>query len=667
MSARFMTAYLISVGLVAGIISQALAKPPDLPAKVQITCEKSSEKMVLKTYQVADLVIPVEGLPEGLPWAEVALPMVAPWTPPSAPYAAVPTPMPAPAILPPPAASGSIPPPVGYGYPPPFGFVPLPAVPPPEVYPSPVPTMPSVTKHEATKSTKTCCPACASALCTGCPSDSCCQCPACVAAGCCVPPQAQAPQKTLEDRLIRLIVSTVKPESWDVNGGHGTIDFFPLGFALTVNQTPDVQEQIANLLVYLHRLQDEEIAVEVRVISVPQGFGEKVVGKVGGKVAAGEAKGQMACFSDEFVRKLMEDLQANPKTNVMMVPKVTVFNGQAANVQINEQQFFVTNVKMIRQGEQQFFIPENHPFSTGFRFSVKPTVSADHRFIQMGLEVEEKVLDTLPDKVPLFPITTVDTPLYEGGAKGQPVPFTCYLQQPSLLTQRVHQEVCVPCGQTALFKTWTRCNRVPDESQVPILSWLPYIGRLFNTVSYHEETADVWVMVTPRLIINQTDENRVSKLTDSPPTVTDNLQKLTHARALYEQAEHCRRMGQPESAQHIYEKVQELCPGSRYAQLAARRLNHLPVHQAARAPESVTPRPMLVSEYMKLRNTPEFKRDQEVSDYLSQYWRACAEGRTSEAVQWAVQALALDPACFTKAHDANWQRVPGKNVTPSAN
>jgi hypothetical protein len=154
---------------------------------------------------------------------------------------------------------------------------------------------------------------------------------------------------------------------------------------------------------------------------------------------------------------------------------------------------------------------------------------------------------------------------------------------------------------------------------------------------------------------------------DSSATVSDNLEKLQHARALMEQAEHCRRMGQTESAQHIYEKVQELCPGSRYAQLARRRLNLLTAKQATRAPESVTPRPMLVSEYMKLKNTPEFKRDQEVSDYLSQYWKACAEGRMSEAVQWAVQALALDPACFTKAQDASWKRKAHQAVIPSAN
>jgi hypothetical protein len=63
MSVRLLTAYLVSVGVAAGLISQALAKPPDLPAKVQVNCEKNSDKLVLKTYQVADLVVPVDSAP----------------------------------------------------------------------------------------------------------------------------------------------------------------------------------------------------------------------------------------------------------------------------------------------------------------------------------------------------------------------------------------------------------------------------------------------------------------------------------------------------------------------------------------------------------------------------------------------------------------------------
>jgi hypothetical protein len=74
-----------------------------------------------------------------------------------------------------------------------------------------------------------------------------------------------------------------------------------------------------------------------------------------------------------------------------------------------------------------------------------------------------------------------------------------------------------------------------------------------------------------------------------------------------------------------------------------------------------------IPEVKEVNITPEFKKDRQVSDYLSQYWKACAEGRMSEAVQWAVQALALDPACFTKSREAGWKKNPEKVAPPSAN
>jgi hypothetical protein len=60
--------------------------------------------------------------------------------------------------------------------------------------------------------------------------------------------------KTPED-LIELITNTVAPGSWQENGGGGTIDFFPLGRALVVRQTADVQEQVGDILEVLRRLQ----------------------------------------------------------------------------------------------------------------------------------------------------------------------------------------------------------------------------------------------------------------------------------------------------------------------------------------------------------------------------------------------------------------------------
>jgi hypothetical protein len=66
------------------------------------------------------------------------------------------------------------------------------------------------------------------------------------------------PGTTAEEALMRLIMQTIEPNSWSEVGGKGTIQYFPLGLALVINQTQDVQEQIADFLATLRRQQENE-------------------------------------------------------------------------------------------------------------------------------------------------------------------------------------------------------------------------------------------------------------------------------------------------------------------------------------------------------------------------------------------------------------------------
>lgn len=56
-----------------------------------------------------------------------------------------------------------------------------------------------------------------------------------------------APRSNAQD-LIDLIQNTIAPESWDVNGGRGTIVYWEPGFALVVRQTEGVHEEIGGVL-----------------------------------------------------------------------------------------------------------------------------------------------------------------------------------------------------------------------------------------------------------------------------------------------------------------------------------------------------------------------------------------------------------------------------------
>ncbi len=81
---------------------------------------------------------------------------------------------------------------------------------------------------------------------------------------------------TQEEQLIKLLTNSIAPKSWVDMGGQGTIEFHPLTLSLVVAQTPDIQEQIQDLLQALRRLQDQSVSVEVRFITVTEDFFERI-------------------------------------------------------------------------------------------------------------------------------------------------------------------------------------------------------------------------------------------------------------------------------------------------------------------------------------------------------------------------------------------------------
>jgi type II secretory pathway component GspD/PulD (secretin) len=390
---------------------------------------------------------------------------------------------------------------------------------------------------------------------------------------------------TTEDVLIKLITNTIAPQSWASVGGPGTIDFFPLGGALVINQTPDIQEQVAELLQALRRLQDQEVAVEVRFITVAEAFFERIgldfninirnnqtryepqivsqqfkpfgfinhftpSNFVAGLTPAGaggssQTPGQnftqdlnipvhnssfgmavppfgdfpsipggngglsfgLAFLSDIEVYLFMEAAQGDIRTNVMTAPKLTMFNGQTATLTVTDQQFFTTSVTVAQVGGQVVFVPSNNPIPTGgVTLTMSSVISADRRFVRMSLT--PALTNLASANVPLFPITTFITPIFEGGAVGQPVPFTQFLQQPTINTITINTTVNVPDGGTVLMGGLKRLSEGRNEFGPPILSKIPYLDRLFKNVGYGRDAESLLMMVTPRIIINEEEELR---------------------------------------------------------------------------------------------------------------------------------------------------------------
>ncbi|WP_145242496.1 hypothetical protein [Urbifossiella limnaea] len=225
----------------------------------------------------------------------------------------------------------------------------------------------------------------------------------------------------------------------------------------------------------------------------------------------------LAFLNDIQVYMFMEAAQGDRRVNVMQAPKITLFNGQTANLAVQDTQFVVTNVAVYSVNGQIVFVPQNNILPanpvqdpTGqiglanVAISVQAVVSADRRFVRLNLPIT--MVAQSGATIPLFPFTTFVTPIFEGGSQGQPIPFTQFLQQPAFTTLAVQTTVVCPDGGTVLLGGLKTLGESRNEFGPPFLSKIPYLNRLFKNVGIGRETRHIMIMVTPRIIINAEEE-----------------------------------------------------------------------------------------------------------------------------------------------------------------
>ena len=387
--------------------------------------------------------------------------------------------------------------------------------------------------------------------------------------------QMQNSKDTIEDVLIKLIQNTIEPQSWSTVGGPGTIEFYPLGKALVVNQTPDIQEQVQELLNALRRLQDMEVAVEVKFITIAEAFYERIGLDFNINITNNNSKYSQQINSQQFAPfgflnnfnpknlvsgltpagNLTQDLgiPINTSSFQMAVPPFGQYpNIPGGNGGVDLGIAFLSDIQVFMfmeaaQGDQPHQRHAGseadavqrsnlHHHDSGLavlrdqrlggpdrwtgdlradqypgtdRWRHDDDSSGDlRRPAYVRLSLTPNLTNLASANITLFPITTFITPVFEGGAVGQPVPFTQFLQQPTFNSISVNTTVNVPDGGTVLLGGLKRLSEGRNEFGPPILSNIPYLDRLFKNVGYGRETTSLLMMVTPRIIINEEEESR---------------------------------------------------------------------------------------------------------------------------------------------------------------
>jgi hypothetical protein len=233
---------------------------------------------------------------------------------------------------------------------------------------------------------------------------------------------------------------------------------------------------------------ETQIVCEVRVLTVRDDLFER---------AALDFK-PVGVLSDGQLRTLLETAQGDRLANVMQCPKVTALDGQEVVVRVTQRQFFVTGLEATRVKGATTVVPKNTPVDTGTTLTLCGKASADMKTVTVRVNYADA---RVAGPVETVPVTTLVTPIFEGGSQGKPVPFTQYLQVPRLETLTIDKtDLPIPSGGHMVIAGPTRLQEGRNEVPPPVVSKIPYLNRLYKNAGVGRTTVRTYLIVSPRVL-----------------------------------------------------------------------------------------------------------------------------------------------------------------------
>jgi hypothetical protein len=263
----------------------------------------------------------------------------------------------------------------------------------------------------------------------------------------------------------------------------------------------------------------------------------------------------MAILSDIEAFFFIQAAQGDSRSNILFAPKVTMYNGQTASISDFTQRYLVVGqVPNIAPGAVGFS-PLVQPFPDGIFLFVNGVVSADRRYVRLSMS------PSFMNIIDVQTFTNVNAGGAGigggggggfggggfgggggagggfgglggigggfggggggaggfggggGGAGGQAGQRgggqSGTVQLPVIAQISVSTVVSVPDGGTVLLGGIKRLREGRKMAGVPILNKIPYISRLFKNSGVGRETESIMLMVTPRIIIQEEEEELI--------------------------------------------------------------------------------------------------------------------------------------------------------------
>ncbi|QVL33684.1 hypothetical protein KIH39_07180 [Telmatocola sphagniphila] len=230
----------------------------------------------------------------------------------------------------------------------------------------------------------------------------------------------------------------------------------------------------------------------------------------------------LEALSPQSEAKLLHDLQLRQDLkgdcSLIAMPQMATDSGRECTINVGHKASFLTKVTIESQNGHIVYLPKSEEVDLGFKLACTAKSSTDKQTINMNVKAEIKSLAN-EGHVPLFPITTVITPVYEGGSQGQPIEAIQYIQQPEFNQTENSISMGMRAGFANVVELGQEKRAVNLKCQNPILAEVPYLNRLFT--QQKSSTCNIhYVMIVLADVLPATSSPACITVKEMPPSAT---------------------------------------------------------------------------------------------------------------------------------------------------
>ena len=371
---------------------------------------------------------------------------------------------------------------------------------------------------------------------------------------------AEPDASALNDANIKeLIKEKIARDSWDDAKGT-SIEVFQGKLIIVHNE--EVQEQVTAFLSELREAQTLQVVIQARFIDVREGALEEIgvswkgldqanVNDIGGLGQQGAGylsdvrrlddydargiisnpstvgsfdrpfspaptadrmglQGQFAILGNVQAAAIFHAVATSGEGIELQAPSVTVFNNTTAHIDVAVSRNYIRDYAVVNGN----YDPTIDQFFEGVVLEVKPTVSSDRKYITM--EVKPTIATLIG--IDVFTFNALAAFGVAGGNAGNPAggnaprllsTITLAIEVPNIRYERLRTTVNLPDRSVVLLGGLMRSLKGDSQSGVPLLSNIPFLGRLFKNKSSASAKDNLMISMSGRIVIFEEIENEL--------------------------------------------------------------------------------------------------------------------------------------------------------------